>query len=163
MLFSRRATWLLAAFLIAPEVLRAVSGSLEPYPAVLLPAGAGKIGLNGDRLPLRRTLLEAQRAGRWHAIDATKFLEPLPVHFLGGVLRGEFGFHDGGWRGAKAPPPKTAPADVESTKRWLRRKLEQLGFEAARIRVVEQEVTIEVPSGRRLHEKVLSERVHALE
>ena len=136
-----------------PEVLRLASGALEPYPAVLLPAGAGKLRLPEGRLKTKHVLVEAVRGGTWHEVDRADLLAPLPVHYFGEVVRGSFGFHDGKWRGLTPPPPPATPAQLQATKLWLRERLAKLGFESKRFRVVEESYVLEIPSGKHHDEK----------
>ncbi|HKY40419.1 MAG TPA: hypothetical protein VJN18_31010 [Polyangiaceae bacterium] len=148
-LFSPRATLGFALCLVLPEIPRALSGSLEPYPAVLLPAGAGKVRLPGGRATMKHVLVEAERDGGWYEVDRAELLAPLPVHYFGEVVRGKFGFHDRKWHGLTAPPPAASPAQLRETKTWLRQRLSRMGFGEHRLRVVEQSYVLEVPSGKR--------------
>jgi hypothetical protein len=135
--------------LLLPEILRLVSGSLEPYPAVLLPAGAGKLRLPGGRLNMKHVLVEAERDGAWREVDRAALLDPLPVHYFGEVVRGEFGFHHRKWRGTTPPPPAASPEQLQQTKDWLRARLTQLGFSDRRLRVVEESYWLELATGTR--------------
>jgi hypothetical protein len=137
----------MAAALLVPEVARKVSGSLEPYPAVLLPAGTGKLRLDGRRVTLNHNLVEARRAGEWHEVDRAELLDPLPVHYFGEMVRGNFGFHDGHWHKLTAPPPRPSPQAITETKHWLRARLERMGFDGHAMRVVEERYVLALPSG----------------
>lgn len=148
-LFSPRATLLILLCLLVPEILRLISGALEPYPAVLLPAGAGKLRLPGGRLKMKHVLIEAEREGVWREVDRAALLDPLPVHYFGEVVRGEFGFHDRKWRGTTPPPPAASPEQLQQTKDWLRARLRQLGFSDRRLRVVEESYWLELATGTR--------------
>lgn len=161
-LFSVRFSLVLALCLLVPEVLRALSGSLEPYPAVLLPAGAGKVRLPGGRATLKHVLIEGERAGGWQELDRAALLAPLPVHYFGEVVRGELGFHDRKWHGLTAPPPSTTPEQLLQTKKWLRQRLTEMGFEAHRLKVVQESYVLEVPSGRRSDVRRLKETLYEL-
>lgn len=162
-LFSLRFSLVLALCLLVPEVLRALSGSLEPYPAVLLPAGAGKVRLPGGRATMKHVLIEGERAGGWQELDRAALLAPLPVHYFGEVVRGEFGFHDRQWHGLTAPPPAATPEQLLQTKAWLRQRLMQMGFEPHRLRVVQESYVLEVPSGRRSDVRRLKETLYGLD
>jgi hypothetical protein len=149
--------------LLVPEILRLVSGSLEPYPAVLLPAGAGKLRLPGGRLNMKHVLVEAERDGLWTEVDRAKLLDPLPVHYFGEVIRGNFGFHDRKWHGVTAPPPAASAEQLSETRAWLRRRLSLLGFSSRRLRVVEESYWLEIPSGTRHDVQRQKETVYELD
>ncbi len=147
--FSKRATLGIFLALLVPELARKVSGSFEPFPAVLLPVGAGKLKLDGRRVTLKHNLVEARRAGEWHEVDRAELLDPLPVHYFGEMVRGKFGFHDGYWHKLTAPPPRPSPHALSETKRWLRARLERMGFDGHAMRVVEERYVLEMPLGTR--------------
>jgi hypothetical protein len=161
--FSPRATLWIALLLLGPEVLRQIGGSFEPFPAVLLPAGAGKLRLPGGKLTMKHTLVEARRDGAWSEVDRARLLAPLPVHYFGEVVRAHFGFHDNQWHGTTAPPPRPSATDLLETKRWLRARLQQLGFEAHALRVVEERYVLVLPSGARGPAERLSEKLYELD
>jgi hypothetical protein len=161
--FSPRATLGIALFLLVPELMRHVSGSGEPYPAVLLPAGAGKLRFKQGKLPMTHTLIEARRGGVWSEVDRAELLEPLPVHYFGEVVRGNFGLEDGKWRGWNAPAPRPSPEARLETKRWLRARLVRMGFDGHALRVVEQRYLLEMPSGAHQATEQLSEKVYELD
>jgi hypothetical protein len=62
MLFSRFETLLIALALIVPESLRSWAKSLEPYPAVILPAGASTIRVKRGTVPMSRLFLTAKKS-----------------------------------------------------------------------------------------------------
>lgn len=161
--FSPRATLGIALILLVPELSRHIGASFEPFPAVLLPAGAGKLRLPDGKLTMKHTLVEARRGGVWSEVDRARLLAPLPVHYFGEVVRADFGFHDGKWHGTTAPPPHVSPADLHQTKRWLRARLAQLGFEVHALRVVEERYVLVLPSGSRSGAERLWEKLYDLD
>lgn len=112
--------------------------------------------LTDGRLRMKHVLVEAEREGSWREVDRAALLDPLPVHYFGEIVRGKFGFHDRAWRGLTAPPPATTPEAQHQTKAWLRARLESLGFQPARLRVVEESYFLHLPSGE--HSAVKRER-----
>lgn len=162
-MFSKRATLFIALALLVPEIARKVSGSLEPYPAVLLPAGTGKLKLDGRRVTLTHNLVEARRAGQWQEVDRAALLDPLPVHYFGEMVRGNFGFHDGRWHKLTAPPPRPSAEALTETRRWLRARLERLGFDGRAMRVVDERYVLELPSGTRREVVRTAERTYDLD
>ena len=57
-------TTLLSAFLLVPFAVSYLAPTLEPYPAVLLPSGAGIIKTTGDQIDLDRMAVYGRAAGR---------------------------------------------------------------------------------------------------
>jgi hypothetical protein len=161
--FSKRATFGLALGLLIPEILRKISGALEPYPALLLPAGTGKLALDGRSVTLKHNLVEARRAGEWREIDRAELLDPLPVHYFGELVRGNFGLHDGHWHKLTPPPPPASAEARARTKRWLRARLERMGFDGGALRVVEERYVLQLPSGARRDVVRTSETVYDLD
>jgi hypothetical protein len=168
-MFSSKVTLLIALGLVVPEVLRALNGSLEPYPAVLLPAGAGKISLRDGGLPITRIVLQAKRNGEWRQVDPAAFLDPMPVHFVGAIARAQFGLRsDVGApnkpkKRLEVPPPTPNVAQIEQTQRWLRNKLRSLGYAPDALRVTKEELFLEIPSGRIHSSRTLEVQTYALD
>jgi hypothetical protein len=85
---------LLSLCLFIPFGLSFISG-LEPYPAVILPGGAGKIKIDGDDLRFSKLVLygKDQESDQWKSLDATAFLDPIPVVYLRSIIVNEFGLN----------------------------------------------------------------------
>lgn len=158
--FSVTATLGIAALLFVPFVTRSLSGALEPYPAVLLPAGAGWIESRAKELRFDQLKLWGHCAGpgdeQWRELDSERVIAPIPVYYLGAIEERGFGL------GAPAsqrvnvkllgdvnvPRPQPSPEDVAATKRWLGARLQSLGCSPKELRVTRQVKVVEVPSGR---------------
>ena len=132
---------LIALALIVPESLRSFAKSFEPYPAVILPAGAGTIHINSGKVRVKRTFLTAKRNGKWAEVDSSKFLAPIAEHYFGHISRRNFGL-----RTSKHASPRRL-AKVQETKRWLKAKLAAQGFETQQLRLMEQKLTITLVTG----------------
>jgi hypothetical protein len=141
MLYSRWETLLIALALVVPESLRSFARSFEPYPAVILPAGAGTIHINDGKVRVKRTFLTAQRNGEWAEVDSSKFLAPIAEHYFGYISRRDFGIR----KSKRASPLKLAK--VQETKRWMKAKLASQGFETQQLRLMEQKLTITLVTG----------------
>jgi hypothetical protein len=156
-LFSRWETLLIAVALIVPESLRSFSPTLEPYPAVILPAGAGTIRINDGTVRARRTFLTAKRNGEWEEVDLAEFLAPVADHYLGRIVKRDFGFP----RRKHASPLKLA--QVEETKRWMRSKLAAQGFETHELSLMEQSMTITLATGKQSRSKTSRKKTYDLD
>ena len=147
MLFSRLETLLIALALLVPEGLRSYAKPLEPYPAVILPAGAGTIRITRGKVPTSRTFLTARRNGEWQEVDVDKFMAPIAEHYFSRIARRDFGLP--GTR--RASPAKQKR--VAATKRWMKAKLAAQGFEAQQMRLMSERMTIALSSGKRASSK----------
>ncbi len=141
MLFTRGATLLIALALIVPEGLRSHAKKLEPYPAVILPAGAGTIGIRRGNVSLSRTYLTAKRNGSWEEVDTRQLMAPIAQHYFEHMTRRGFGLSL-----RKNPSPRRRE-EVAETKRWMRDKLAAQGFATSHLRVMKQKVTVTLQSG----------------
>ena len=76
-------TALLSGFLLVPFAIREFAPTLEPYPAVLLPSGAGLIK-TADQMDFDRTAIYGRVAGRddWTRLFPSQFLNPVPAEFF---------------------------------------------------------------------------------
>jgi hypothetical protein len=157
--FSVAATLGIAIALFVPFVARSLSGALEPYPAVLLPAGAGWIESRAKELRFDQLKLWGRCRGErasWSELDSERVMAPIPVYYLGAIEERGFGL------GAPArqrinvkligdvdvPRPEPSLEDVAATKRWLGTRLQELGCSPKELRVTRQVKVVEVPSGR---------------
>lgn len=173
---------LLACVLLPPFLLRIAYPSLEPYPAVLLPAGAGTIAIGRGEVRFARVALWGRKDGddlHWAMIDAEDFLRPLPAHFLNAVAGNSFGLNPA--KNKLRPLPtrlnsalesevagilngylgeKVTPAEVQSGKRWLGQKLSRFGYVSTEMRITLDELTFDIESREitaveNLHEDIL--------
>jgi hypothetical protein len=156
-LFSRAQTLLIVAALLIPELLRSADQSLEPYPAIILPAGAGTIRIEHGTVPVSRTVLTARRNGDWQTVDVPEFMFPIASHYFTRIASRDFGF----------PRSKDASAqereNAATTKRWMRARLAAQGFATTSIRVVVEHLTIALPSGERVSTRVARKKTHELD
>jgi len=74
----------LSAFLLVPFAIRTLAPTLEPYPAVLLPAGTGTIKMTGGQIDLDRIAICGRAAGSdaWTRLSPSQFLNPIPPQFF---------------------------------------------------------------------------------
>jgi len=141
MLFTRGQTLLIALALLIPESLHRWHKTLEPYPAVILPAGAGRIQIHRHRVRANRPVVLARREGSWQEVNAVKLMYPVGDYFTL-IAKRNFGFPR-----SKDPSPEEL-ADAAITRNWMQTRLAGQGFETKQIRVVNEELTIELPTGK---------------
>ena len=113
---------------------------LEPYPAILLPAGAGKILKKGNSFQFARTGIYGIDlvSGEWQRLDPASFLDPIPAHFLNAIIVNEFGLNPDleftvRFRGNLLPSfsydnrSRLSEKNINDTKSWLRTRLSNHG------------------------------------
>jgi hypothetical protein len=172
-LFPLRVTLALALCLVSPFALRLLAHRLEPYPAVLLPSGAGKIRVGDGRVEFTSNQVWALSPDRrWQRVDCGELLRPIPVQYLGGLVKNEFGLRDDvqasvtlkklGVRLPIGRPPATAEHQ-NVTKRWLAAGLSRLGLSAEVLRVTTVATVVAVPSGKTLESHTIREDRYALD
>jgi hypothetical protein len=90
-------TTLLSAFLLVPFAIRTLAPTLEPYPAVLLPSGAGTIRMTGGQIDLDRIAIYGKTAGSdaWTRLSPSRFLSPIPPQYFPALAQRSFGRYIG--------------------------------------------------------------------
>lgn len=138
---------LIAIALLVPFGLRELSRSLEPYPAILQPSGAGKISTKDTRLRFYETELVAVRSdGSEQRLDPNEFMDKIPTQYWTHIARAHFGLGPaktqdislGIWT-LTATTLKSASAQerVEALT-WIHNRLKALGVEDAQTLKVSQ-------------------------
>jgi hypothetical protein len=132
--------FLLGIFLFVPYVLKLLSyGALEPYPAIVFPAGASKLKLEANSYTFKDLGIYCLdlKAKEWKRQDAYSFLEPIPVQNLSSIIKNEFGLNPNlkhqvkfrrislgfSYENAQA----LSEANIDLTKAWLRGRLAEHG------------------------------------
>jgi len=156
MLFTRGQTLLIALALLIPESLHRWHKSLEPYPAVILPAGAGRIQIRHHRVRLNRPVFLGKRDGSWHELNVVKLMYPVGDYFTL-IAKRDFGFP----RSKHASPEDLADAAI--TKRWMQKRLADQGFETRKLRVEVEELTIQLPTGKVLGTRAKQKKTYVLD
>ena len=172
-LVSTRVTVLLAVCLFTPFGLRTLSTRLEPYPAVLLPAGATRVRLNQSEVSFSRTTLTCRgRDGNWQPLDVTRLLSPIPPWYLHDIVSNEFGLKSTPYEGVSLQwvsrvitLPRHTPSDEElqATRRWLALRLAATPDCQPAIRIAVERTTVGVPSGHVAQHAVVYESIHELD
>lgn len=91
-LFSFKFTIFLLAALFLPFSMKTAHSKLEPYPAIILPSGAGKLNLQEGVIKVNNLAIYGYDfQGKLQKIDAKKLLDPIPNQYLYAVVDNEFG------------------------------------------------------------------------
>jgi hypothetical protein len=164
--FSPRATLAIGLALAIPFALRSAT-TVEPYPAVLFPAGAGKVSL--DRGAVIVPLLSIKgRDGQGvpRELPAEKLLAPIPVQYLWSLAARDFGqapptpltlaLKKGGPERTFSRPAPDAASRREA-RLWLADRLHAAQLQGPLL-IDLDEVAFDRATGRELSRKRVSER-----
>jgi hypothetical protein len=126
-------TALLSTFLTVPFALAFPAPVLEPYPAVLLPAGAGTIKTAEDQTDFERSSICGRLVGRdaWTRLSPPKFLSPIPAEFFPPLVQRYFGLSPAGPIANRTrvgivitiDTRRVGEEEVKNAKQWLRARL----------------------------------------
>jgi hypothetical protein len=149
-------TALLSAFLVVPFVIATLAPVLEPYPAVLLPTGGGRIKTTEDQMDFGRLVIYGRVADRdaWTRLSPPKFLGPIPAEFFSTLVQHYFGL-------IPVPianrtrvgvvitidPRKVPEEEVKNAKQWLRARLKDSGCDDNVLRISQEVVTFRRSDG----------------
>ena len=167
-------TLLLSCLLIPPFVLKTVYPPLEPYPAIILPAGSDTVNIENSRVSFVKTSVWAKPKDRlesWSQIDSEKFLAPIPVHYLKYIVLTSFGFESQQPKAGSIWKKKydsilngkITSAEIAATKNWFGNKLTKSGYLADEFKVISEEMTFDVNSGKIVSQEKIDEKVFRLD
>ena len=145
-------TALLFGFLLVPFAIREFAPTLEPYPAVLLPSGAGLIKTTEDQMDFDRTAIYGRVAGRdaWTRLSPSQFLNPLPPQFFPPLAQRYFGLSPigpithtiKGGMVIRIDTHKVSEEEVKNAKQWFRARLNGSGCDDSVLRITQEVVTL---------------------
>ena len=167
-------TLLLSCLLIPPFILKTLSPSLEPYPAIILPSGSDTIAIENSKVSFVKTSVWAKQNDRaiiWSQIDSSKFLEPIPGYYLQHIVLNSFGFKPEDRKVGSALKQKhdsflsskITSAEIAATKNWFGDKLTKSGYLSDEFKVVSEEMTFDVNSGKIVSREKVDEKVFRLD
>ena len=169
-LFSLKFTILLSIALFFPFILRTLSSTLEPYPSILLPSGAGKINLKKEVIKVNNlSIYGYDFQGKLQKVDAVKFLAPIPSQYLYSIARNEFGLSTktteeiwiGGFGKSIKLDRKLKPINPENqklAKLWLSDRLSQLGLSTSSILIRYELRKLAINSGKEVSKEIINEK-----
>ena len=119
-------SFIMVIALVVPFGLKKKSSYLEPYPAIIFPAGAGKINLNQSNITFNQSRLWGKKPdGSWKQVRLKQFFSPIPIHYKGYIAGNSFGLkpRPQKWYGTPfgklSLPKKVTSDDIHSYNRKL--------------------------------------------
>ena len=150
-------TALLSTVLVVPFALSFLVPVLEPYPAVLLPSGGGRIKTTEDQMDLGRTSIYGKVAGRdaWTRLSPPEFLSPIAPEFFSPLAQRNFGLSPVGPIENSTrigvvitmEPRKVPEEEVRNAKQWFRVKLKESGCDDNVLRITQEVLTFRRSDG----------------
>lgn len=144
----------LFVFLIIPFLLREINSELEPYPAVLLPAGTGKISVTAKEVSFsQRQIFAVFPDGNEQLLNPAEFFPPIPEQYWTEIARNRFGLGPersrsislGIWTLTVRQQREADTSERRETVEWLQGRLQNLGIsDAIAIRVRRMRITYNV-------------------
>ena len=161
-------TLLLAFILLPPFALKTLKPRLEPYPAIILPSGGGKVDVGARDVSFRRTSFwgKHEKNNTWTKIDLETFWPPLPLQHFGLIVRNSLDLKSEEERIIKLPKgikilinKEVTPREVQNAKHWWRQKLVQSGYASDELMITSEEVKFDIETGKiirisRTHEEI---------
>ncbi|MDJ0742560.1 MAG: hypothetical protein QNJ32_04255 [Xenococcaceae cyanobacterium MO_167.B27] len=169
-------TLLLAFILLPPFALKTLSERLEPYPAIILPSGAGKIDVSVREVSFNRTSLwgKHEKNNTWTRISLETFWPPIPRQYFQPIVRNSLSLKLENQKIISPPKEvkervkeimnkmlsnKVTSSEVDNTKYWWCQKLVQSGYASDEIMIVSEEVKFDIETGKiitikRSHEEI---------
>jgi hypothetical protein len=165
-------TTLLSAFLLVPFAIREFAPTLEPYPAVLLPSGAGRIKTAEDQVDFDRTAIYGRVAGRdsWTRLMPSQFLNPVPPEFFPPLAQRYFRLSPIGpithtIKGGvviRIDTHKVGEEEVKNAKQWFRARLNGSGCDDKVLRITQEVVTLRRSDGAEIAVRYQNDKVYEL-
>jgi hypothetical protein len=166
-------TTLLSALLLVPFAISYLAPTLEPYPAVLLPSGAGVIKATGDQIDLLKNTIYGRAAGRdaWTRLSPSQFLNPVPYEFFQDLAKRYFGLSPSGPIAHSIhgvglvitiDPHKVSEDEVRNAKQWLRARLNRSGCDDSLLRITQEVVTLRPSDGAEIAVRYQDDKVFVL-
>ena len=147
---------LLLVFLLIPFVLRIITPSLEVYPSIVLPSGAGKVKLANDGLTYQTTEIygKNQVTGKLERLEVQDFFKPIPVQYFHAIVEGEFGLDPEYRKSIRSllferrtvGSTKVTEEEREQTREWLRTRLKKAGCRDSVLVVQKRAITYNTDS-----------------
>lgn len=156
--------------LVPPYILK-FNAITEPYPAIILPAGAGKINISKSTLSFRQSMLWGKRefdSPEWAALDVEKLLYPIPTHYFVPIFSRSLRLGKGAEHIVQSisqndnAKGKGLDQNLKITNNWISGKLKQQGFQPNTIRLTVEDVTLDTFSQKRTSSIIKHEKIFEL-
>jgi hypothetical protein len=165
-------TALLSAFLVVPFAIATLAPVLEPYPAVLLPTGGGRIKTTEDQMDFGRLVIYGRVADRdaWTRLSPPEFLSPIPPEFFSTLVQRYFGLSPVGPIANRTrvggvitiDPRKVPEEEVKNAKQWLSARLKESGCDDNVLRISQEVVTFRRSDGAEIGVRSENDKVFEL-
>jgi hypothetical protein len=165
-------TALLSAFLVVPFAICFLAPALEPYPAVILPGGGGRIKTTEDQMDFGRISIYGRVAGRdaWTRLSPPKFLSPIPAEFFPPLVQRNFGLSPVGPIAIRTrvgvvitiDTRKVGEEEVKNAKQWFRARLNGSGCDDNVLRITQEVVTFRPSDGAEIAVRSENDKVFEL-
>jgi hypothetical protein len=165
-------TILLSIVLLVPFAIRWLAPTLEPYPAVLLPSGAGTVKLTERNIDFYTTAIYGRVAGRddWIRLSPPEFLYPIPAEFFPDLAQRYFGlipdapntYYIRKVGAITIDAHRVSERGVENARQWFRARLSNNGFDDSTLRIAQEVVTLRRSDGAQIAVRYQDEKVFKL-
>lgn len=174
-MFSLRFSMILMILLIIPLFLRISFGNFyEPYPAILLPSGAGKVPVQKDNFTVKYLELYSQdKNGNWIKLNTHDLLYPIPVQYQSTIISNGFGLEKKANLGNRRierilmkmriiKNRDPSQRHISKANDWLIGQLNILGLKEPVIKIVQKEDLISTASGKIINDNTVYEKIICL-
>ena len=87
-------TLIILPLIVIPFILKSIKRILEPFPAVIFPAGARKVKINNSKILMTQSKFYGKLIGNknnWVELPIKEFCQPLPPIFCSRLWKTNFG------------------------------------------------------------------------
>lgn len=161
-------TFVLFLVLWGPFILKLKDPRLEMYPAIIFPSGAGVVKTQLDFLTAKKYEIYGCKNDPVE-ISKKEFFGDIPVWYFHAVLQGNFGLERYSEKFKLYKPPiqfeiknTFTTESVSETKKWLRTRLQELGFEDSSLILRQYEMIYNVKTKKLETERIVNEKVYDL-
>jgi hypothetical protein len=169
-MFSVKFTILLFFALLIPFLIKFFKPGLEPYPAIILPSGAGKAKVQNSTVTFQSRGLYGQRDdSTWQKVELSAFAYSIPIEYVYPCLFSNTGLAEGqartensiyklltnmGWVEKREIKEK----DKTRFNTWIRSQLVKQGLHGTKLKLAEQTMVVALPSGSIIKHTTLNEK-----
>lgn len=151
-----------------PFFLRTVSPALEVYPSIVFPARATSVNVSSETITYNQLELYGIRDGKEFRLAPIRFLDPVPLQYLGVLFEREFGLDPEMpkrvyFKYLPLPdllldPGKNDAADRAETKTWLKHRLSETSCETDTLILRKRKSSVDRKTGEIAKSELLYEK-----
>lgn len=152
-----------AVGLIVPFVLREIDPALEPYPAVIQPAGANKVSTEEAVKFVETQLFAVKEDGSEQRVNTKDFMGRIPGHYWGNIAGARYGLEPaktrtasvGRWSITLLTAKEASPQERKEALNWIHDRLHAQGIDDAVVLRIRPFSTLwDVETGVRVKEEI---------